>query len=130
MAYHGISFAAATAIALAGKYGITTNYCHDRKNSDSRGRILCGHNLEDGERIVIVDDLINSGKTVMERIERLRGNADIKVVAVVAIVDRYEKGMSKVHDSGAKLLQEKYGAKTLSVVTGDDITRAIQQGIV
>jgi orotate phosphoribosyltransferase len=91
---------------------------------------LCGHTLEDGERIVVVDDLINSGKTVIERIERLRELADVKVAAVVAIVDRYEKGMESVHDSGAKLLAEKYGAKILTVVSGDDITRAIGQGIV
>ena len=71
LAYHGISFAAATAMALAGKYGVTANYCHDRKQPDSRGRILCGHTLENGERVIIVDDLINSGKTVIERIERL-----------------------------------------------------------
>ena len=130
MAYHGISFAAATAMALASKYGVTVNYCHDRKVPDSRGRILCGHTLEDGERIVVVDDLINSGKTIVERIERLKEIADVKVAAVVAVGDRYEKDMESVHGSGAKLLAEKYGAKILTVVSGDDITRAIRQGIV
>ena len=130
LAYHGISFSAAAAMALAGKYGVTVNYCHDRQVADSRGRILCGHTLEDGERIVVVDDLINSGKTVVERIERLRETADIRLVAVIAVVDRYEKGMEPVHGSGAQLLSEKYGAKVLSVVNGDDITRAIGRGIV
>ena len=43
---------------------------------------------------------------------------------------RYEKGMESVHGSGAKLLEEKYGAKVLTVVSGDDITHAIRQGIV
>ena len=79
---------------------------------------------------MVVDDLINSGKTVIERIERLRETADVQVVAVVAVVDRYEKGMESVHGSGAKLLEEKYGAKVLTVVSGDDITHAIRQGIV
>lgn len=130
MAYHGISFSAATAMALASKYGVTVNYCHDRQVPDSRGRILCGHTPEDGERVVIVDDLINSGKTVIERIERLQEIAKVQVVAVVAIVDRYEKDMKAHHESGAKLLAEKYGAKVLTVVSGDDITRAIRQGIV
>lgn len=130
MAYHGIAFAVATAIALANKYGVTVNVCHDRKMPDSMGRILCGHTLEDGERVVVVDDLINSEKTVMEGIERLRTIADVKVTAVVAIVDRYEKGMESVHGSGAKLLAEKYGAKVLTLVNGDDVTRAIRQGIV
>lgn len=130
MAYHGISFAAATAMALYNKYGITVNFCHDRKVPDSRGRILCGHTLEDGERIVVVDDLINSGQTVIERIERIRELAAVKVVAVVAVVDRYEKDMEKVHASGADVLREKYGSQVLTVVNGDDVTRAMRQGIV
>lgn len=53
----------------------------------ARKRTICGHTLEDGERIVIVDDLINSGKTVAGRIENLKKIADIKVAALVAIVD-------------------------------------------
>lgn len=113
--------AEATATILANKYGITVNYCSDRKVPDSRGRNICGHTLEDGERIVIVDDLINSGKTVSDRIEKLREIADIKVVALVAIVDRGD---------GAKFMKEKYDAKTLTVITGDDITSAIERGIV
>lgn len=130
MAYHGISFAAATAMALANKYGVMTNFCCDRKVPDSRGRNICGHAPEDGERIVIIDDLINSGKTIIERIEKLRETADVKVAAVVAIVDRYEKGMEEVHESGAKRIEEVYGAKVLTIVNGDNITRAIRDGIV
>ncbi len=130
MAYHGISLSAATALALYNKYGITVNYCHDRKLADSRGREFCGHTPEDGERMLIVDDLINSGKTLIERIERLREKADVKVVAVAVIVERYESGMEEHHPNGAKLLQEKYGAQILSVVNGDDIAHAIKAGIV
>ena len=130
MAYHGISFAAATATALAGKYGVTVNYCHDRITPDSRGRMICGHTIEDGERIVIVDDLINNGRTIDGRIAKLKEIADVKVAAVVAIVDRYEEGMKEVHESGSKLLRERYGAKILTVVNGDDITDAIRRGIV
>ena len=130
MAYHGISFAAATAIALATKYGVTVNYCHDRKVPDSRGRNLCGHTLEDGERIVIVDDVINSGKTIMGRIDKIRESADIQIVAIVAVVDRYEKGMESVHESGTEIFAKKYGCKILTVVNGDEIATAIRQGIV
>lgn len=130
MAYHGISFAAATAIAMSTKYGVTLNYCHDRKVPDSRGRNLCGHTLENGERVVIVDDVINSGRTIIERVEKIKETTDIQIVAVIAVVDRYEKGMENVHERGAKTLAEKYGCKVLTVVNGDEITQAIRQGIV
>lgn len=130
MAYHGISLSAATALALYNKYGVTVNYCHDREQEDSRGRGICGHTLEDGERVIIVDDLINSGDTVIGRIEKLRAKADIRIVAVVAIVERYETDMKIHHPNGADILRDKYGAKVLSVVNGDDIAHAIKSGIV
>lgn len=74
MAYHGISFSSATAFALYHKYGITTNYCYDRQVPDSRDRILCGYTLQKGDKVVIVDDLMSSGKTLDERLERLPKN--------------------------------------------------------
>lgn len=127
IAYHGISFAAATAVALAAKYGRTVNFFSDRRVPDSRGRIVCGHTPEDGERVLIVDDLINSGKTVSNAIERIRTIADIRVAGLAAIADRYEEGMEK---SGARELKETYGAKVLTIVKGEDIIRAIEKGIV
>jgi orotate phosphoribosyltransferase len=129
LAYHGISFSSATAIALANKYAVTVNYCHDRMQPDSKGSYICGHIPEDGERIVLVDDLVGSGKTLEERIERLREVADIKVSAIVAIVDSYETGMEEPLN-GSKKLAEKYGAKILTIVNGDDILHAIENGII
>lgn len=130
MAYHGISLSVATALALYNKYGVTVNFCHDRKLADSRGREFCGHTPEDGERVLIVDDLINSGETLLRRIERLKANADVTIVAVAVIVERYEAGIKEHHPNGADILREKYGARILSVVNGDDIARAIEAGIV
>ena len=130
VAYHGTSFAAATAVALASKYGKTVNFFSDRRVPDSRGRIICGHTPEDGERVIIVDDLINSGKTVMNAIERIRTIADIKVSGLAVIADRYEKNMQKAFPSGAKELEETYGTRILTIVEGEDIIRAIEKGIV
>lgn len=87
LAYHGIAFSTATACALFNKYGVTVNYCFDRKVADSRGRIICGHTLNDGDRVVIVEDLISTGLTLCDRIDRLKEVADIKVVAVVVIAN-------------------------------------------
>lgn len=80
--------------------------------------------------MLIVDDLVNSGKTLIQRIERLKESADVTIVAVAVIVERYETDMKEHHSNGADLLREKYGAKILSVVNGDDIAQAIKTGIV
>ncbi len=121
MAYHGISFAAATSIALYQKYGITTNFCHDRKVNDSRGRMVCGHMPEAGERIIVIDDLVSSGKTLGERIGQLTSETKASVAAILVIAQK---------EAGAKLLAEKYGTKVLSVISDEDITYAIRDGIV
>lgn len=51
LAYHGIAFSTATACALFQKYGITSDFCFDRKVPDRKGRKICGHTLKDGEKI-------------------------------------------------------------------------------
>lgn len=121
MAYHGISFAAATAIALYQKYGITTNFCHDRKVKDSRGRMVCGHMPEEGERIIVIDDLISSGKTLDGRIGELAAATKASIAAILVIAQK---------ETGAALLADKYGAKVLSVIRDEDIVCAMRDGIV
>ena len=123
MAYHGIGFSAATACALFNKYGITADYCYDRQVPDKRGRILCGHTLQDGEKVVIVDDLMSTGQTICERIDRLKEIADIEVTAIVVIADLTNEE-AKAAGYGPRMLEEKYGAKVYAVITEKDLQKA------
>ena len=124
LAYHGIAFSTATACALFNKYGGTVNYCFDRKVADSRGRIICGHTLSDGDRVVIVDDFISTGLTLCDRIGRLKEVADIKVVAVVVIANlTNEEARSK--ELGAEMIEKRYGTKVYSVITEKDIIKVL-----
>ena len=126
LAYHGIGFATSTASALFNKYGVTVDYCYDRKVPDSKGRILCGHTLKDGDRVVIVDDLISTGQTICERIERLKEVADIDVAAVVVIADlTNEEAQAK--GLGAQILTEKYGAKVVSIIQEKDVMKHLEK---
>ncbi len=120
LAYHGIAFAVAAATILHTKYGRTCSYCYDRRVADSRGRILCGHTLKDGDRVVIVDDVMTTGLSVEERVEQLRKLADIQVVAVIVIINR-RSGMPEGSPSGEERMMTKYGAKVFSLITDDDI---------
>lgn len=121
MAYHGISFSVATACALFQKYGVTTNFCHDRKVNDSRGRSLCGYTLKDGDKVVLIDDIMSSGQTISQRIEEIMKIARIEIAAIVVIANRLvpEKGGK----AGSALLEEKYGTKVYSIITDEDISR-------
>lgn len=124
LAYHGVAFSAATACSLFNKYGITVDYCYDRKLPDSRGRIICGHTLTDGEKVVIVDDLMSTGQTICKRIERLKEVANIDVIAVVVIADLTDEE-ARGQGLGAQMLEEKYGAKVYSIITEKDVTKAL-----
>ena len=120
LAYHGIAFSTATACALFNKYGVTVDYCFDRKVADSKGRIVCGHTVKDGDRVVIVDDLMSTGLTICERIDRLKELADIEIAALVVIADLTNEE-AKAKGLGTKLVEEKYATKVYSVITAKDI---------
>jgi orotate phosphoribosyltransferase len=129
LAYHGIAFSSATSIALFEKYGMSVNYCHDRLVPDSRERIICGHTLKDKEKVVIIDDLIFSGSNLIKRIERLKTLADIEVTAVIVIADFMSTRDNDLM-TGAQRIEEQYGTKVYSIITKEDITRAIQNDII
>ena len=125
LAYHGIAFSTAAACALFQKYGITADYCFDRNAPDSRGNILCGHTLNDGDKVVIVDDLMSTGLTLCERIDRLKGIADIEVTAVIVIAN-LTNDEAAVQGLGAKMVEEKYGSKVYSIITEKDIHQFLE----
>ena len=89
--------------------------------------MLCGYTLQDGEKIIIVDDVMTSGISAEERIENLRKNADVQVEAVIVIINRGTLAAEEVN--GAKRLEEKYGAKVYSLITDKDIKMAVKKGI-
>lgn len=129
LAYHGIAFSVATACALFQKYGVVVNYCHDRKTPDGRGRMLCGYTLRDGDKVVVVDDLISSGKTLSERLDAIINQANVQIAAVVVIADRMVQQDAE-RLIGSKLIEEKYHTKLYSVITEEDIDHALQNQIV
>ena len=124
LAYHGIAFSAATACSLYQKYGMTINYCHDRQMPDSKGRDICGYTLKDGDRVIIIDDLVTSGKSMAERIEKIRQKANVVIEAIVVIANRYDEGSGL---EGQINLEEKYGTKIYSVISHDDILKAMEK---
>lgn len=127
LAYHGIGFSTATAVALHNKYGMTTQFCYDRKVPDSRERWICGHTLQDGEKIIIIDDVITTGRSIEERINRLKEQANIEIAAVIVIINRCNQAEKSL---GVSMLEEKYGAKVYSLITDEDIRMAHKNGII
>ena len=128
LAYHGLAFSAATACALFQKYGVTTSYSYDRKLPDSHGRMICGYTPCPGDKVIVIDDMIGSGKTMDERLDELKKEFGVNIVAAISIVDT--KAYNENAIFGSDLLQQKYGAKVYTLVTDCDIQAALKKGII
>ena len=130
-AYKGIPLAVSAVIALSRKYGIDASYVFDRKEAKDHGEggMFVGKKLSDGEKVVIIDDVMTSGKALRESMPKLKSAADVNVTAMVITVDRQEKALD-TELSAVDQAYEDFGVKVYSIVTMEDIIKAIEDGIV
>ena len=130
-AYKGIPLAIATGIILNNKFGVDMNYCFDRKEVKDHGEggMIIGYQFGENDTLVFVDDVITSGKALRESMEKIKGICNANVKDMVISVDRMEigKGGKK---SAVQEVEEEFGIKVHSVVTMDDIIKAIEDGVV
>lgn len=130
-AYKGIPLAASAAAALYNKYGIDIGCCFDRKEAKDHGEggMFVGKQPENGDRVIIIEDVMTSGKALREVLPKLQDAADVKIEAMIITVDRMEKGLN----SDLSAVQEVYrdfGVKVYSIVTIKDIIDAIENGVI
>ena len=81
--------------------------------------ILLGGPIEDGDRVVLIEDVTTAGTSVRETIPLLQSLADVSVRALVVSVDRCERGSGKI--SALSEIQETYGIKTFAIVTMKEV---------
>jgi orotate phosphoribosyltransferase len=115
-AYKGVPLAVATAIALAER-GRDVAFCFDRKEQKDHGEggWFVGTAPWPGARVVIVDDVITSGKSIHESALLLRRAADVTIAGVVVAVDRQERGTGPRTTLGE--LQSELGVPVRPIVT-------------
>ena len=130
-AYKGIPLAVSATVALYNKFGIDVSYCFDRKEAKDHGEggMFVGKTLVDGEKVVIIDDVMTSGKAMRESLPKLKSAADVDVTGMVITVDRMEKGLN-TEDSAVQEVYKEFGVKVYSIVTINDIIDAIKNGVV
>ena len=130
-AYKGIPLAVTTAVALSERHGMDLNYCFDRKEVKDHGEggLFVGKQLQDGEKVIIIEDVMTSGKALREMLPKLAEAAKVEIAGMVISVDRMERGL----ESSLSAVQEVYkefGVKVYSIVTMADIISAIEDGII
>lgn len=128
-AYKGIPLAVSAVTALSRK-GVDVAYCFDRKEVKDHGEggMFIGKQLADGEKVVIIDDVMTSGKALRESMPKLKSAADVNVTGMVITVDRMEKGQGDM--SAVQEVKRDFGIDVYSIVTIADIIEAIENDVV
>lgn len=130
-AYKGIPLAVTTAVSLYEKFGMDLNYCFDRKEVKDHGEggLFVGKQLQDGERVILIEDVMTSGKALREMLPKLEQAANVKIAGMVISVDRMERGLQS-ELSAVQEVYKEFGVKVYSIVTMADIIDAIQSGVI
>ncbi len=129
-AYKGIPLAVSAVVALSNKFGIDVSYCFDRKEAKDHGEggMFVGKTLTDNEKVVIIDDVMTSGKALRESMPKLKSAANVNVTGMVITVDRMEKGTGDL--SAVQEVKRDFGVTVYPIVTMEDIISAIRNDIV
>ena len=124
-AYKGIPLAVATAASLYRNYDRDLPYCFNRKEAKDHGEggVMVGCKPQDGDRVVIVEDVVTAGTAVRESIELFQHVADVKMRALIVSVDRMERGTRAC--STLDELREDYGIQVYPIVTIRDIMNTL-----
>ena len=120
-AYKGIPLSVAATIAYSKLYGKELRYCSNRKEVKDHGDtgILLGSKLKDGDRVVIIEDVTTSGKSMEETVPIIRAQADIEIKGLMVSLNRMERG--KGQKSALEEIKELYGFDANAIVTMADV---------
>lgn len=123
-AYKGIPLVVAASVELAGR-GVDTAFCFNRKETKDHGEkgLLVGHQPQDGERVLIVEDVTTAGTSIQETVPVLKAAAQVEIAGLIVSVDRQECGPNTAPQDRTALqyLAELHSMQTMSIVTVREI---------
>lgn len=122
-AYKGIPLSVVTAIAFSELYGKEIRYCSDRKEEKDHGAdkgSFLGSKLKDGDRVVMIEDVTTSGKSMEETVPKVKGAADVEIVGLMVSLDRMEVGKGGVK-CALDEVHDLYGFETNAIVTMKEV---------
>ena len=130
-AYKGIPLAVATTIAYSELYGKEIKYCSDRKEEKDHGAdkgALLGYKIKDGDRVVIIEDVTTSGKSIEETYPKIKAqetvSGGIKIVGEIVSLNREERAPDS-EKSALDVITEKYGFPAKAIVSMSEVVDAL-----
>lgn len=127
-AYKGIPLSVATTIAFSRLYGKEIRYCSNRKEIKDHGDagILLGSDIHDGDRVVIIEDVTTSGKSIAETFPIIQEQGKVEIVGLMVSLNRMERGLES-EKCALDEIQEKYGFPAHAIVTMEDVVEHLYQ---
>lgn len=126
-AYKGIPLAVVTAMAFSELYGKEVRYCSDRKevkdHGADKGNFL-GAELQDGDRVIMIEDVTTSGKSMEETVPKVKGAADVTIVGLMVSLNRMEVGKGGVK-CALDEVKELYGFETAAIVDMNEVVECL-----
>ena len=125
-AYKGIPLSVATTIAFSRLYGKEIRYCSNRKEVKDHGDtgILLGSKIKDGDRVVIIEDVTTSGKSIQETFPIIQAQGDVTILGLMVSLNRMEKGL-ETDKCAWDEIQEKYGFPANAIVSMADVVECL-----
>lgn len=120
-AYKGIPLSVATVIAYSKLFNKEIRYCSNRKEVKDHGDvgILLGSKLKDGDRVVIIEDVTTSGKSIEETFPIITSQADVEIKGLMVSLNRCERG--KGEKCALDEIKDLYGFETGAIVSMDEV---------
>lgn len=121
-AYKGIPLAVSTVMAISRLYGRDIRYCCNRKEVKDHGDkgILLGSPLQDGDRVLIIEDVTTSGASIAETYPIITAQADVDVIGLIVSLNRMEVGRESSR-SALEEIRDKYGFPACAIVSMKEV---------
>ena len=125
-AYKGIPLSVATTMAISELYGKEIRYCSNRKEVKDHGDtgILLGSKLKDGDKVVIIEDVTTSGKSIEETFPIIKAQADVEIKGLMVSLNRMERGLDS-EKSALEEIKEKYGFDANAIVSMEEVVECL-----
>jgi orotate phosphoribosyltransferase len=126
-AYKGIPLAVAASMALYEKYGFECAYASARKEEKGHGDggTLLGGPIQDGSRVLLIEDVTTAGTSVREAVPYLASLGNVEVVGLIVSIDRMERGQGE--KSALEEISSEFGFPAFAIATIADVVETLYQ---
>ena len=127
-AYKGIPLVTTAAGSLARDFNVDKPFFFNRKEAKDHGEggNIVGYKPQDGDRIIIIEDVITAGTAVRETVPVLQAAAKVSIPDMFISVNRCEVGQH-AGKTAVMEVKEEFGINVHAIITVADIHEYLKE---